>query len=637
VNAERTEHNMSSAFAPPSSGGAPPDALLIERVQAMLGAEYEVQGVLGDGPVGIVFKVRDRASRETVALKLLAGDPDSAAAALENAGRVAQVAKLIAHPRVVAPRAVQHVGHAVFYTMPLFEGGSLERAAARGPLSIGRILEIVTEVAAVLDHAHARRIVHGGVKPSNILFDRDGRVHLADFGVDEFFKSALTIRGRRVRAAGAYTAPEQWRGLALDPRADQYSLAVIAYELLTGERRVDAANVEGIAVLEPLEVSTYVELRRGAGKHLNEALRKALSASGANRFATVSEFADALAGRVRVPGTQFLVEPERPFALGRAHVAAAAAVVAILAGALALFDPVLQRRVVSDLRGIRRSVDPTNPSFELSLPSLPRGRVSAGDPGGGGIGYRPAGSSGSGTNSEPSGSGPFSSGSGTSSGPARGASGRTGAPPASGNATARPYSSGSGATSPDALGRVGRTGGAGASSSAAAPSSPGGGSTAGHTSRLRGNVEARSAGFSSVGEIASAAASSLGRLFDRIAGRSSDAPRKASPGAPVDLSPPAGTLSSVRAASGDAEPPRGRRAATRGGAAIEVNTVGGLAVVLVDGVPRGSSPTIIRVSPGWHSVEVRSPGARYTPARRQVSVSSRDTVVLEFMRVAAPR
>src|SRR5215212_3535383 len=114
MNADRTGQSMSTAFAPPSPGGASPDALLTERVQAMLGAEYEVLGAVGDGPVGIVFKVRERASRETVALKLLAGDPDTAPAALENAQRVAQIAKVIDHPRVVAPRTVQQVGNAVF-------------------------------------------------------------------------------------------------------------------------------------------------------------------------------------------------------------------------------------------------------------------------------------------------------------------------------------------------------------------------------------------------------------------------------------------------------------------------------------------------------------------------------------------
>jgi len=631
VNAERTDHTMSTAFAPSSTSGASPDALLIERVQAMLGAEYEVLGVLGDGPVGIVFKVRERASRETVALKLLAGDPDTAPAALENAQRVAHVAKLIDHRRVVAPRTVQQIGHAVFYTTPLFESGSLERAAARAPLSVERILEIVTEVAAVLDHAHARRIVHGGVKPSNILFDRDGRAHLADFGVDEFFKSALTIRGRRVRAAGAYTAPEQWRGLSLDPRADQYSLAVIAYELLTGERRADADNVEGIAVLEPLEVSTYVELRRGAGKHLNEALRKALSASGANRFTTAGEFADALAGRVRVSGSHFLVEPERPFVLGWGHAAAAAAIVAIIAGSASLFDPNVQRRVVSDLRTITRSVDPTNPSFDLHLPSFPDRKVTAG-------GLTEGGGS-SGGSSSPrrvasGGSGPFSTGSGTRSGPTGSPSGGTPTSRAGGAAT-RPSLAGSGTTE---AGRGGAGGGkAAGSSSSMTGSAAGQGAADSGTSRLQGNTEAQSSGSSSVGEMASAAASSLGRLFDRIVGRSPEGGQTASSaGGPIDLAPPAGVrLPASGEPSADAERTARKRAATRG--AIEVNTVGGMALVLVDGVPRGSSPTIIGVSPGLHTVEVRSVGARYTPARRQVSVSSRDTVVLEFMRVAVPR
>src|SRR6185312_12395644 len=96
----------------------------------------------------------------------------------------------------------------------------------------------------------------------------------------------------------AYAAPEQRRGKHVDGRADQYSLAVIAYELLTGRRRIGFDSVEGIDTVAPIEVLADTPLRKDLPLYANLALRRALSASPANRFPTSTAFADALAGKV---------------------------------------------------------------------------------------------------------------------------------------------------------------------------------------------------------------------------------------------------------------------------------------------------------------------------------------------------
>jgi hypothetical protein len=158
---------------------------------------------------------------------------------------------------------------------------------ARRPVPIDRVVEIVEGVAAVLDAQYVQGRLHGGLTPYHILIDDDGSPR---FVVYDPQRTLADVMCRR-----AYHAPEQWREQTVDQRADQYALAVIAYELLTGSRRLDAPALAGIQTLDAVDVGPDVPLQPGAGLHVNAALRRALSARAANRFRTTGEFAHALA------------------------------------------------------------------------------------------------------------------------------------------------------------------------------------------------------------------------------------------------------------------------------------------------------------------------------------------------------
>ena len=154
-------------------------------------------------------------------------------------------------------------------------------------------------MAASLDCAHARGVNHLGLTPENIFFDARERPVISDVGISNIVLSTDSVHGTRSARAGAYAAPEQRRKQKVDGRADRFALAVIAYELLTGHLRMEKETVQGIRTIEPIEVLPDVPLRSGLPLYVNAALRRALSAGAPNRFASASQFADALAGRAQ--------------------------------------------------------------------------------------------------------------------------------------------------------------------------------------------------------------------------------------------------------------------------------------------------------------------------------------------------
>ena len=198
----------------------------------------EIQGLLGQGGMGTVYKARQTALDRTVALKVLsphlAADPEFVARFTREAKALGQ----LSHPNIVAIYENGVHEGVPYLVMEFVDGASLRKLMAHGKLSPERALSIVPQICDALQYAHDRGVIHRDIKPENILVDEAGRIKIADFGLAKLatgHASHLT-RSNLVMGTPNYMAPEQVeRSSSVDHRADIYSLGVVFYEMLTGE------------------------------------------------------------------------------------------------------------------------------------------------------------------------------------------------------------------------------------------------------------------------------------------------------------------------------------------------------------------------------------------------------------------
>jgi serine/threonine protein kinase len=259
----------------------------LPRVQVgrVLRDRYEIEQFLGTGGKGSVFKARDRyrsslpASLQYVAIKLLHELPGTQEETVEALRRELQSAQTLSHPNIVKVYDVDKDGDIDFFTMELLEGELLSDLMRRfQPLPISRphAWSIVRQIAAGLEHAHARKIVHADLKPQNILITNSGEVRILDFGSSYPFATERQADAiwRRSSATPAYACCELLEGRIPDPRDDLYSLACITYELLTGahpfqRRRANEARDFGVVPARPASLSRrqWQTLAKGLSWH----------------------------------------------------------------------------------------------------------------------------------------------------------------------------------------------------------------------------------------------------------------------------------------------------------------------------------------------------------------------------------
>ncbi len=261
---------------------------------------YRLLERAGAGGMSEVWRAEDQTLHRTVAVKVIhdpiAADPTFAERFLREARLVAG----LEHPNILsvydfgtAPLDGKDVSYLV---MPLVSGGSLKERI-RGPVPPAEAVPWLAAIAAALDHAHSKGILHRDVKPGNVLLDASGRPLLADFGLARSADSVsgLTATGT-VMGTPSYMAPEQAMGKGLDARADQYALACIAFEMLTG--RVPFKADTPLAVLHqhvsvpPEPVTSFVG---GLPPGVDDVLSRGLSKNAAQRYGSCAELVSALA------------------------------------------------------------------------------------------------------------------------------------------------------------------------------------------------------------------------------------------------------------------------------------------------------------------------------------------------------
>ena len=232
---------------------------------------YEIIGIIGKGGVGTVYKARDAAQDRFVALKVLKGSLSRNVSFIERFRREAELARRIVHPNVVQTYEAGKDGARYYICMEYVDGAPLLRlmrmAEPQSAFTEARAIEIVMQIASGLRAAHQAGIIHGDVKPGNILIESSGVAKLSDLGMAA---ELLADGDARTRGATAkYAAPEQLlRGGRADARSDIFSLGATFFEMLAGvplrrphESLDEAArvhNVEGILLTFNPRVSPAV-------------------------------------------------------------------------------------------------------------------------------------------------------------------------------------------------------------------------------------------------------------------------------------------------------------------------------------------------------------------------------------------
>jgi len=206
---------------------------------------YEVEKELGRGAMAVVYKAIDPVIGRVVAIKTIRMEHGMGLEQEELRQRLyreAQSAGNLNHPNIVTIYDIGEEGDLSYIAMEFIEGESLESWMEKNRIPpVEQTVAIIEQIASGLDYAAARGIIHRDIKPGNVLLTSDGRAKIADFGIAKFSTSKFTQTGM-VMGTPAYMSPEQALGHALDGRSDIFSLGVIFYEMLTGERPFSGSN-----------------------------------------------------------------------------------------------------------------------------------------------------------------------------------------------------------------------------------------------------------------------------------------------------------------------------------------------------------------------------------------------------------
>ncbi len=198
--------------------------------------QYDIEGVIGQGGMGVVLRGRDPQLNRTVAIKVLSPHLAGVGAARTRFMREAQAAAAIVHPSVVPIYSVVPSARLPYIVMPCIHGGNLQQRIDReGPLELVEVLRIGLQIAEGLVAAHRQGVIHRDIKPANILIEEgNGRALISDFGLARALDDAtLTVSGM-IAGTPQYMSPEQARGEPIDARSDLFSLGSLMYALATG-------------------------------------------------------------------------------------------------------------------------------------------------------------------------------------------------------------------------------------------------------------------------------------------------------------------------------------------------------------------------------------------------------------------
>jgi serine/threonine protein kinase len=274
------------------------DPELQSKLQEELGQDFLIERELGHGGMAVVYLAMDVHIGRKVAVKVLppALTYGHGAGFVDRFKREARTAGTLEHPHIIPIHRVSTEGKLFWYIMKYIDGEGLDAVLKReGQLTLRQVADILAPTADALDYAHKKGVIHRDIKPANLLLDTEGKVTITDFGIAKaFLGESLTVSGS-ILGTPYYMSPEQCAGKTLDGAADQYSLAVMAYQMLaghlpfSGESAVEIIKKHTLDPVPPISI-----LRPGMPQNVSAALQRALAKTPEERFGSVKEFVRAM-------------------------------------------------------------------------------------------------------------------------------------------------------------------------------------------------------------------------------------------------------------------------------------------------------------------------------------------------------
>ncbi len=276
------------------------DAEHIARLNAALRGRYRIDEELAEGGMATVYLARDPRHDRDVALKVLRPELTGALGSERFRDEIRITANL-QHPHILPLFDSGEVEGSLYFVMPHVAGDTLRTKLQReGRLGIEESVGIAESVAAALDYAHRRNVIHRDVKPDNVMLS-DGLALVLDFGIAsavEAGRPGPSDRGATTAGTPWYMSPEQADAMPVDARSDVYALGCLLYEMVTGEPPFTGRTAQSVlakVLMEP--VPSARRLRADLPPEIDSVIRRALAKDPDDRFETAAAMAEALAGR----------------------------------------------------------------------------------------------------------------------------------------------------------------------------------------------------------------------------------------------------------------------------------------------------------------------------------------------------
>src|ERR1041384_2011393 len=283
---------------------------------------YEISGELGRGAMGVVYHAKDPVIGRAVAVKTLQlseeGTGLTRTELLARFQTEARAAGLLTHPNIVVVYDAGEEEGLFFITMELVEGKSLQALLDAGQLfPLPRVLRIMEQTCSALQFAHDRNIVHRDIKPANLMLTPDDTVKVTDFGTAKILQFGTVNQTAHVMGTPSYMSPEQVKGKVVDGRSDIFSLGVLLYEMVTGEKPFPGQNITTVIYkIVNEEPVAPRQLDPSIHPGLNAVILKALAKEPADRYPSCRELFEDLRTS---PSPTVSATPQATLPLGAAH------------------------------------------------------------------------------------------------------------------------------------------------------------------------------------------------------------------------------------------------------------------------------------------------------------------------------